>query len=208
MDTDGFGELTKALASGKDRRRVLRGLAMGAAASAVTLFGVGGVDAKRPAEPGNGNGRGNGNGKGRGRGQTRVGVCHRTKEGTYKYLRLPEPAARAHARRHGDAINVDLTSDVTNCGECGNNCVVADACTVASCADSACADAPVVCPDDNNECMTSSCDSETGCANTPVEDGFSCTVVTCQDESPCTGGTCQDGSSCTTGTCQSGVCQA
>ena len=180
MDSEQFGQMTKALAAGTDRRRVLRGLALGAAASALALVSVDGASAKRPENPGNSNG------KGKGRGRTRVGVCHRRDDGTYKYLSLPEPAARAHSR-HGDAINVDLTSDGANCGTCGNACVAPDICTVASCTDGACTTTPVVCEDDGNECTMSTCDPNAGgCTTTAVLDGQSCG---------------------TAGSCQAGVCQ-
>ena len=136
MDSPRFDEMTKAASAGATRRRVLRGLATGVAGGALVLLGLGETVAQRPDNPGEGRGTG-----GTGRGRTRVGVCHYDGEsGTYTYLRLPEPAARAHAR-HGDATSVDLATDATNCGTCGTVCGAPDACTPASCANGQCATA-------------------------------------------------------------------
>lgn len=180
MDSRSFDRLAVAMASGASRRRVVAGLAAG--------FGVGVAGTASAAKGGNGKGNGNGNGdhgnSGNAPGHDKVGVCHATgsSENPYVFLRLPKKAAEKHAEKHGDAINVDLDTDVDNCGKCGNVCdTPTDRCLVASCDEGACGTVPLDC-DDANECTTDTCNSLTGCVHTPVADG-----------TPCTGGTCTGG---------------
>lgn len=118
----------------------------------------------------------------------KVAMCHYQEgEGTYKYRRLPEPAANAHLKNHELDYLVDTTRDTANCGESGNVCPSApDACSVPVREDGTCGFAPVECADDGNECTVTTCD--------PTLGSVSETVV---DET-----VCNDGS----GVCVSGIC--
>ena len=100
MDGQRFDDLTKALRSVGSRRRVLMGIG-GLAGGALLLRGVEAAVAKP--------------GKGKGRGQTKVGICHQSDDGTYRFIRVGAPAAAAHERNHeGDVVCPTATEDPCN----------------------------------------------------------------------------------------------
>ena len=89
MEMRRFEELTRALAAGASRRSVLRGLVAG---GGMVLIGATATTAKP------------GKGKGKANGRNRVGLCHRSEDGTFEYKKLPAKAAAAHNRSHGDQL--------------------------------------------------------------------------------------------------------
>ena len=96
MDSERFDQLTRTLASGQSRRSLLKGLTGTAVAGLLAAAGVHDAAAR-----------------------SRVGICHLTDDGTYKYITVDQSAVPAH-EAHGDVVT-DLT-DVANCGTCGNAC--------------------------------------------------------------------------------------
>lgn len=108
MDTQKFDGIVKSLATGASRRTILQGVFGGALGS----LGMRGA----MAQP------------------SKVGVCHQTGSDTnpFEYIVVSENAVPAH-EAHGDAVWVDLTSDVYNCGWCGNACADGEACVDGMC---------------------------------------------------------------------------
>lgn len=112
MDSQKFDGITRALASGTSRRSVLRGMFGTAVGGALATIGVRAAGAQ----------------------PSKVGICHQTGSASnpYEYIEVSEHAVPAHAA-HGDATYVDLTSDVNNCGWCGNVCAAGEACVDGAC---------------------------------------------------------------------------
>lgn len=102
MDSGHFDQFTRGLGEGRSRRGVLK--VLGAAAlGAVGIAGHRrGVEAAPPP---------------------RVGVCHRTGNANipYSYI-MVSPSMATTLEKRGDWINIDLTSDVNNCGSCAHSC--------------------------------------------------------------------------------------
>ncbi len=98
MDSDRFDELSRSMAGNKNRRSILRAI------GALTL-GASGVAGFRTSVGAAKN--------------DKVNVCHRTGNGSYRYISVAASAVDAHVA-HGDHVsNLD---DVNNCGACGNVC--------------------------------------------------------------------------------------
>jgi len=166
MDNQRFDELTRTLATGASRRRVLQGLMGGAAAGVFGLLGTGGADAKRD--------------KVKKTKPAKVAICHTTGSATnpYAYISVSERAVKAH-EAHGDVIAPDLATDLAHCGGCGQACdAPVDACSTVACVDGACETSAADC-EPVGECMVANCDPTLGCQSTAVDDGTLCTTGTC-----------------------------
>ncbi len=110
MESRRFDELTKTLSSGTTRRGMLKGLLGGGAGGALGMLGL----SRGAAQP------------------NKVGVCHLTGNGSYRYIEVSTNAVPAH-EWHEDTINPDFSNDVTNCGDCGNVCSSAPEHATATC---------------------------------------------------------------------------
>jgi hypothetical protein len=77
--------------------------------------------------------------------EEKVGVCHRThsKKHPFVFIEVSRKAALKHQKQHGDAIDVDLATDVLNCGKCGVSCDDGNACTTDTCVDGECVHTPI-----------------------------------------------------------------
>jgi hypothetical protein len=134
MDSQKFDGITRALASGTSRRSVLRGMFGTAFGGALATIGV------RTA----------------GASSHKVNVCHLTDDpaNPVVLIDVSENAVPAHAA-HGDATYVDLTSDVNNCGWCGNVCGAGEACEAGTCVSTCLADGEVCAT--GTECCGGAC---------------------------------------------------
>jgi Dictyostelium (slime mold) repeat len=182
MDGRQFDKLTKALATGVSRRRVLRGAVGSAIGGMVSLIRIRGGSAG-----------------------DKVVVCHLTGSATNPVVQIEVSvnAIPAH-EAHGDVIAPDFATDVNNCGGCGIVCGGGDACNTPTCLGGECTTASVSC-DDSNACTDDSCDPATGCVHTPIscDDSDICTTDTCDPATGCvhTPISCDDSDICTTDTC-------
>ena len=102
MDGERFDRFTKGLGEQRSRRGVLKRVG----ATALGLAGIASVRKAAEAAP-----------------PPKVGVCHLTGNANmpYSYIMVSPSMATTLARR-GDKINIDLSSDVDNCGSCGHTC--------------------------------------------------------------------------------------
>ena len=117
MEKPQFDGLTRALAGVASRRGVLRGLVAG---GTMVLLGT----APGAAKPGNG----------KAYGRNRVGLCHRSEDGTFTYKKLPAKAAAAHNRSHGDQLCPpdDQCNTYNSCDQTSGACastISTEACT-------------------------------------------------------------------------------
>lgn len=119
MDDRVFDGAARALAGDASRRRLIGGLA-------ATLVGavVGGRVVA--AKPGNGNAGGNGKNAGK------VGYCHQTGNGSYRFITV-SANAKGHQKHEGDILCPSATEDPCN--------------TYSSCDEAGCVPTPVVVPD-------------------------------------------------------------
>ena len=98
----------------------------------------------------------------------KVGVCHRTgsSRNLYQFLIVDENAVDTH-RAHGDAVGVDLQTDLANCGSCG-----------------------VVCPISTNPCLAAACQNG-ACGFVPANEGGACNDGNaCSQVDTCRAGVC------------------
>lgn len=75
-----------------------------------------------------------------------------------------ERALKGHAKQAGDTIGVDLATDRTNCGACGNICPPDGACTGVTCVEGRCAVTNLEGPcgdDGTGACMDGVCEFPT-----------------------------------------------
>ena len=173
MDGHRFDDLTRAVASGLDRRRLVKGLTAATLGGALTRLGVRDADAACPPE----------------QVQTRRGcVCPTTG-------RPPDPATGYCPCPTGltrcDGRCVDTRRDTAHCGGCDVTCPVgphvdrvvcrSGVCTIAACATGApCGDA---CCEPSATCVSGTCQP--------------CTPIGFEPESACTESTvCCDGGRC------------
>ena len=174
MDHQRFDAITRAMAGGTSRRRVLKGLAGGALGGLVSLIGIGGAEARR-CRPIGRNCR------------AHADCCtdHCNNDGNLYQCTCPPGLGDCD----GDgACETDVTT-VTNCGACGNDCTANQpantvaACTNGAC-DYACKPGFASCDGDaSNGCETNlnryaTCGSCTNnCATRP--EGYSCSGGQC-----------------------------
>jgi hypothetical protein len=92
-----------------------------------------------------------------------------------------------------------------NCDDNNNACVTGSCDPITG----DCVFTPVVCNDDNI-CTTDTCEPQKGCVFTPLncDDDNPCTIDTCDPRVGCVHTAVQDGTPCNGGTCQAGVCTA
>lgn len=180
MEETRFDNLTRALRRVRSRRSALTvaaaalgGLALGRASQGLAApggqgKGNGGSHGNSGAAPGHNKVGGSHGNSGNAPGRNKVGVCHRTHDPQHPFvfLLLPPKAAQAHQQHHGDAIGVDLQTDVENCGACGVGCAtLIGHCQVATCVGGACGETAA--PDgtacdsgsgpDSGTCQSGSC---------------------------------------------------
>ncbi len=125
MEDRRFDEIVGLLASDSSRRLILRGIGVSAVGAALSLLRPSTGQSKPKEE--------------------KVGVCHRThsKKKPFVFIEVSRKAALKHQKQHGDAIDVDLATDVLNCGKCGVSCDDGNACTTDTCVDGACVHTPI-----------------------------------------------------------------
>ena len=125
MDGTRFDEIAQRLATAATRRRIVGSVLGGAALlTGAALARFDDADAKK------GKGKAKGKGKGKGKGRTKVFICHKGDDGTYKLIRVGAPAVKGHSK-HGDTVceaGVCQTGNPTGCAEDG-------ACTFANAED-------------------------------------------------------------------------
>jgi hypothetical protein len=113
MEGNTFDTITRTLAAGLTRRRMLGGLI---GTTAAVLAGAATLEAK-PMGKAKGKNKTNGNGgNGRGAGTEKVQICHRNngRKG-FKLITVGSPAAAAH-ERHGDTVcEPTVCQTVTGC---------------------------------------------------------------------------------------------
>jgi hypothetical protein len=132
MDGRQFDEITQELAEAPSRRRLLTGLAGGAALLTGALA-LGDAEAKKGKSKGKGKGKNKGgNGKGKKHGHNKVAICHKNDDGTFSLKQVPSPALKGH-RKHGDVVcgdselGVCQTAEATGCDEVTGACTFATA---------------------------------------------------------------------------------
>ena len=86
MDGETFDRITRALVAGTSRRGVLRRLAGGGLGGALAWAGLGRARAQDEDEC-----------------PAKVGICHQSREGKFRYIRVCADAAPAHVK-HGDLV--------------------------------------------------------------------------------------------------------
>ncbi len=134
MDSTHFDRLAKGLATAVTRRTAVKVLAAGLASETLMLFGANRAKAKT----------------------TKVGICHRTDDGSFQYLEVSEAAVASH-RSHGDVISPDFTS-IATCGDCNTACPSPpDVCQIATCEGGVCGSAALdrtglACSPEGNDC--------------------------------------------------------
>ncbi len=175
MDPTRFDALARSLAAPQSRRGLL-----GGAAALLAGLAAGRAAAAAPAG--------------------KVGVCHQTGSASnrYEYIEVSQNVAETHAA-HGDAVGVNLRTDLNNCGTCGTVCG-GDACNTAVCQGGKCTTTAVVCPDDGNVCTDVSCVAGTGCV--PTNNTAAC-MTTDGEPGTCAGGFCVCTPQSNTQTCTS-----
>jgi hypothetical protein len=111
LDGHEFDRLTKNLAMGISRRRVLKGLTAAGAGAFLSTLSVA-----------------------RGRAGSKVGVCHLTgvPENPVVYIEVDAHSAATHAAE-GDTIAPDFANDSHNCGSCGVTCAHGQICQSGAC---------------------------------------------------------------------------
>ncbi|CAA9551503.1 MAG: conserved hypothetical protein with Kelch motif [uncultured Thermomicrobiales bacterium] len=197
MDGQRFDDLTRALAAGTSRRRVLKGLLGGIGGGALALAGATKGDAARLRPLGANCNRDD---------KCASGVC----DLATKHCACPPGQV---ACSHGCVDSASFQTDPANCGGCGRVCL-SGVCTGGVCGAGPSAVLGASCSG-GGECASGSCVDGVCCAEATCSGlDTACQVGVCQPGTgacsvqPRANGTaCDDGNACTqTDTCQDGAC--
>lgn len=187
MEPGQFDDITRRLAFGATRRKIVKLLGGGVAAGALSRFRGSSAEAA-----------------------SKVGICHLT--GSAKnpvvYITVSTNAIPAH-QAHGDVINPDFQNDPANCGGCLISCDDGDPCTIDTCAAGSCVNTPIDCSGLNDQCnvgicIGGACEAQPASEGGACDDGNACTEGETCSGGVCGGGSavnCDDGNACTTDSC-------
>ncbi len=168
MEPGQFDDITRRLAFGATRRRMVKLLSGGVAAGALSrLRGTSAIAADK------------------------VGICHLTGSASNPvvFISVSTNAIPAH-EAHGDVINPDFENDSANCGGCLISCDDGDPCTIDTCEGGLCVNTPVDCSDFDDQCNVGVCVGGF-CEAEPANEGLACDDGNaCTQTDTCVSGEC------------------